>query len=308
MYLSRIDKERILKSFPYFELCYEKIIHNKVFKDICIAIPKGKKCFAWFTLYKGKPICFFLHKDSKRNQIIDIEHYLCSFDEKLCLGTIVYGTFFEYKKQKIFSVEDIYYYKNKSIGGLFFHKKLEYLDQCFSLINQISYNYNFILFGLPLMEKNYKELMKEVNQVNYDIYSIQYRTLYKNEPYLNYILREERETKNVVFKVKAENQNDIYSLYCYDKGEKLYDTACVSNYKTSVFMNSLFRNIKENVNLDALEESDDENEFENIGEDKFVLNKVFYMDCKYNPKFKKWEPIKISKEKKMVSFRELKNI
>ena len=35
-------------------------------------------------------------------------------------------------------------------------------------------------------------------------------------------------------------------------------------------MNSLFRNIKENRNLDLLEESDDEEEFENTSLDKFV--------------------------------------
>ena len=35
-------------------------------------------------------------------------------------------------------------------------------------------------------------------------------------------------------------------------------------------MNSLFRTIKENDNLDLLEESDDDEEFENIQIDKFV--------------------------------------
>ena len=35
-------------------------------------------------------------------------------------------------------------------------------------------------------------------------------------------------------------------------------------------MNNIFRNIKENTNLDALEESDDEEEFENISLDKYV--------------------------------------
>ena len=38
-------------------------------------------------------------------------------------------------------------------------------------------------------------------------------------------------------------------------------------------MNSIFRNIKENRNLDLLEESDDEDEFENINLDKYLLNK-----------------------------------
>ena len=40
-------------------------------------------------------------------------------------------------------------------------------------------------------------------------------------------------------------------------------------------MNKLFRTIKENDNLDYLEESDDEEEFENISSDKYVdTNKV----------------------------------
>jgi hypothetical protein len=59
-------------------------------------------------------------------------------------------------------------------------------------------------------------------------------------------------------------------------------------------MNSLFRNIKENRCLDALEESDDEEEFENISHDKFIIDKsrVIKMECEYVPQFKKWLPIK----------------
>jgi hypothetical protein len=60
-------------------------------------------------------------------------------------------------------------------------------------------------------------------------------------------------------------------------------------------MNKLFRNIKENDNLDALEESDDEEEFEDEKEDKFVhLDKEYKMICEYNYKFKKWVPIMIA--------------
>ena len=46
-------------------------------------------------------------------------------------------------------------------------------------------------------------------------------------------------------------------------------------------MNSLFRIIKENKYLDALEESDDEDEFENINEDKYV-----FLNIKYNKNIK----------------------
>ena len=74
--------------------------------------------------------------------------------------------------------------------------------------------------------------------------------------------------------------------------EKL--TAYIPDYKTSVLMNQLFRKIKENVNLDALEESDSEEEFENDKIDKFVqLNVQKNMLCELHPKFKKWIPIKV---------------
>jgi hypothetical protein len=60
-------------------------------------------------------------------------------------------------------------------------------------------------------------------------------------------------------------------------------------------MNKLFRIIKENANLDALEESDDEEEFEDERVDKFVfLDKSYKMHCIYNFKFKKWVPIKVA--------------
>jgi hypothetical protein len=59
-------------------------------------------------------------------------------------------------------------------------------------------------------------------------------------------------------------------------------------------MNSLFRKIKENKNLDYIEESDDEEDFENTNIDKYVdLSKKIFMECIFNHKFKKWIPIKV---------------
>ena len=99
----------------------------------------------------------------------------------------------------------------------------------------------------------------------------------------------------MVFIVKPNIQNDIYNLYTLSHDnitEIFYDTAYIPNYNTSVMMNKLFRNIKENDNLDRLEESDDEDEFENENIDKFVyLEKTYPMKCKYNYKFKKWYPV-----------------
>ena len=59
-------------------------------------------------------------------------------------------------------------------------------------------------------------------------------------------------------------------------------------------MNRLFRNIKENENLDSLQESDDEEEFENDRLDKFVdLTKEIKMVCFLNMKFKRWVPTRV---------------
>jgi hypothetical protein len=104
--------------------------------------------------------------------------------------------------------------------------------------------------------------------------------------------------KYKVFIVSADIQNDIYNLVDPDHDDSSNYTiankliASIPDYKTSVFMNALFRNIKENRSLDALEESDDEDEFENTNIDKFVdLTKKIKMKCSFNYKFKKWTPV-----------------
>ena len=110
-------------------------------------------------------------------------------------------------------------------------------------------------------------------------------------------------TNTRLFYIKPDLQNDIY--YLYDTKTFTLSSLATSSiisknlahipdYKTSVLMNKLFRNIKENRNLDALEESDDEEEFENIQIDKFVdLNKVLKMRCNFNYKFQAWVPVQV---------------
>ena len=45
--------------------------------------------------------------------------------------------------------------------------------------------------------------------------------------------------------------------------------------------------------MDLLEESDDEEEFEDISPSKFIDVNVKLMKCKYNSKFKIWEPMNV---------------
>ena len=87
--------------------------------------------------------------------------------------------------------------------------------------------------------------------------------------------------------------------------KEFYAYAGIQSYDKSVMMNKLFRNIKENYNLDSLEESDDEEEFENIAIDKYVyLNKSYRMVCSYMRRINKWIPIKMADRKHRVATRE----
>lgn len=98
--------------------------------------------------------------------------------------------------------------------------------------------------------------------------------------------------QRAVFLVTADLQSDIYHLV---DPTSVYttDVAYIPNYQTSVFMNSLFRNIKENRNLDAIEESDDEEDFYDMRMDKYVdLTKEIRMECVYHSKFRRWIPYK----------------
>jgi hypothetical protein len=99
-----------------------------------------------------------------------------------------------------------------------------------------------------------------------------------------------------VFQVSADIQFDIYHLYAFGKNSAsvYYNIAYIPNLKTSIFMNGIFRNIRENQNLDLIEESDDEEDFENIREDKYVdLNKTVLIECMFHQKFKKWVPVRV---------------
>ena len=119
-----------------------------------------------------------------------------------------------------------------------------------------------------------------------------------------------KQLSNAVFKITPDIQSDIYNLFVYKDGkEEFYDFAFISDYETSVLMNKLFRNIKENNNLDALEESDDEDDFENNKIDKYVyLDRSAIMNCKFNYKFKKWMPISLAAQKeRIVSYNLLSN-
>tara|TARA_B100000963_G_scaffold278699_1_gene247125 strand:+ start:20695 stop:21639 length:945 start_codon:yes stop_codon:yes gene_type:complete len=301
MRLSYNELSQILNDFPSFELSYEKKLHKKVQSDVYLTIPKGKKYFAWFKLYKNNPICFFLEINRKNKSIESVENYQFPFRNELCAGkgTVLYGTVFFVNKKRCFNIENIYYLKGNNMkyaNNATIIKEMYNLMQ--NYVKQTYFNNNSILMGLPMIDTNYYNLLNKINNLYYDIFCIQYRLLYKNKPYMNELIKINKQVYKY-FLIKPTIINDIYDLYVLnDNKYEKFSNAYIPDYKCSVMMNSLFRNIKENNNLDALEESDDEEEFENISLDKFVdLDRKYIMKCLYLPKFKSWKPIEVVNEK-----------
>ena len=318
------EQETILSNFPNIKLSYENITHNKVCNaDIFLAIPEGIKCFAWFTYHNDNVSCFILEL-TENKKINIVKRYNACFNDTLAYGTIFYGTCFYHLNNKFFNIEDIFYYKGTNVSNNTWGNKLILFQKIMhDDIKQVSYNNSFIVFGLPLLSNTLVDLLKYVNNIKYKINSIQFRLYNKKnislfKP-LNSIIKDLSYKKqndcvkfktDVVFNIKPDVKNDIYHLYCENNGEQeYYNIALIPDYKTSVMMNSIFRNIKENKNLDALEESDSDEEFENENEDRFVdLDKSYKMYCTYNNKFKKWVPKEIvNDETILININKLKH-
>ena len=307
MKLSFSEKKYILKTFPRIELSYEKKIYKKFQSaDIYLTIPKGKKFFLWFRFYKGKPCCIFLELSNTKKSISNIYIFNVSFKSILCsgkYGTICFGTIFYYKNSRFFNTENIFYYKNKSIENKNQNFKLNKLLQLFkNNIKQIGFTNNDIILGMPIIETNKEKIISIAETLPYQLYSIQHRNLVKNTPFFNEQIKQRYE---MTFTVKPDVKTEIY--YCYyneNNNLKQHNVLYINDYKTSIFMNRLFRRIIENENIDNIEESEDEDDFENISDDKFVyLDKQYTIECVYCEKYKLWKPLKLADQNKEICTR-----
>ena len=237
-HLSYKQKASVLKDFPTIKLSYETIAHKKVNEyDFVYAIPQGKKCFAWFTVYEDQPVCFVMdisfhtaemnkqknmNNNSNNNNnnsfykkrsvssygdydISNISIYPCCFDKKIAYvtGTIFYGTqFYRYpdKEQTYFTIQDVFYYKSKDITNISIKEKLILTRDVFSKqeeLKQIAYTKHFIVFGMPVATSSWKEMEELVTNK-----SITYRvSFFQFRRYNSY-------TKDPVLAIRS---NDIHT-------------------------------------------------------------------------------------------------
>jgi len=314
MKLTREDKNNLLKRLPKLKLSYENT-HKKVFSDLYTIIPKGKKHLVWFTYFEDKKVCIFLEINSgMQRNIRDVFIVPQIFEKAIVIGTIFYGTLFSIDTRRYFSIENIHYYKGKTVEHMTECNKLTLINNILNTeIKSSIVTTNGIALGLPIITSDLQEAMIICKNLPYVTYCIQNRNknavthTYNSTLYKDFDIGE----KTVVFAVKPDIQNDVYYLYYSNRYGELesYDMAAIPDFKTSKMMNSIFRNIKENDNLDALEESDDEDEFENINEDKFVkLDKCVHMECIFNKRLNKYIPIKVNDKCRIVNKTDMSRI
>lgn len=317
---------------PKLELSYETVFHKKVsaLYDVCVSIPIGKRQFAWFTYDEGDDVCYLmdLARDGKIGQISQLN---TACNQPLSLGTILYGTLCEIDGLKFFVADDIYYYKGIYIKQRSFGEKMGFLRDVITnhLVPQFS-DISSVVFKMACMETlSEKDDIESqvfyetsINKSAYVSHHLQFRSTTQIMPYLNHTFKARAFTSatavtepkiyiprndldfgssayksEAVFRVMADIQSDIYLLYAYnDTAETKFDfvdIAYIVSYKDRVFMNSLFRNIRENLNIDYGEESEDEDMFQNTDVDKYVdLKREYRMVCAFHQKFKKWVPLR----------------
>jgi len=315
-----------------YETISHKKVSSKY--DLCFAIPTGKKCFAWFTFHQDKDVCYLLDLNREKKiirgtQITTTFDYSLSLGT-IVYGTYIHE---ETTNKRWFAIEDIYYYKGIPIKKTNFNDKLDFFGELMINVEQNFNCKEEVVMVLPIIwQTELKDSMSEypatipesVNStIYYPVHHIQYRSSTDVVPYLNVNISRkinltstdskkkthQFETTHfamdymkpqykypTVFQVAADIQFDIYHLFVYGKNNTpvYFDVAYIPNYKTSVFMNGLFRNIRENKNIDYIEESDDEEDFQNMKEDKYVdVEKILLIECVFHFKFKRWIPIKV---------------
>jgi hypothetical protein len=334
-------EQTILKQrFPQIELSYETDAHNKVLNskyDICVSIPTGKKYYAWFSYEpcKATNACYIIDKQGLQFTQVNVNAH-----HNLHLGTVVYGTVCELSA-KFFIIEDIHFYCGLSMKQMTFANKMSYAADLFNSIKS-----GEITFVLPYITtiQNSANIFDDpifydsmIDKTAYLTHHVQFRSSTHIMPYLNHnykkntskiqivqspIIMAEMPRQDIdymaasrksetVFLVSADIDDDIYHLYCYDnKSDTKYtylDIAYIGTRKESSYMNSLFRNIRENSNIDLGEESEDEDMFQNVNLDKYVdLSKRIKMQCVFHNRWRKWVPICVAPNNaKVVNISEL---
>jgi len=212
------DYRHELRRFPAIALPSEIKVKDPKEGGVYIALPHGKRVFAWFTYCKSKNICFVIDGHA-------IYPVHAAFPSRFALGTILSGIMF----QRVFTA-DMLLLEPGPPSSL--EKVMQELECPVYLPTQMKFQ-RAVTSLHPFFDAPYKiQCLKCIHGTNVRVYEEIY----------------------AAFEVVPMPNSDVYEL----RGALGHSLALVDSYSRSVSLNLLFRNISENHDLDTSEESDDE--------------------------------------------------
>ena len=267
---------------------YDRALQNETNGDCYMIVPKGIRMYLWFTHLDGVPVCLALVLN--RDRSISRGHLVnCIYDKCLSLGTIASGIMLQKQNRLVFCIQYVELWLNRNTQRGFEEQiavQKALLDKTVSMSSIPA-----LMLSIPDMVIN-KELIKNsIDSAKFQVHGVRVINREANRIIGTYQCVQTSE-KKVRLLVKPEIAEDTYTLY----SDQYEGTAIIPSYSKSVEMNKQFRNIKENQNLDALEESDDEEEFEDVSEDRFLKHKNgLCMSLEWNERHNGWVPLEVSK-------------
>lgn len=280
----------ILKKNFVYSTKLDKLINNNKYLLSCIT--QGNRYYLYLTTFNNENYTLLIDKKITENHkfpkiiIIDL-----NFSENLFENTLFEGELIKKKNNEwIFLIDDIKVYKNNLVN-LNFSKKINLL---YEIINNLKYD-SFIntfkvnikkFFNIKDLETIFDNYIPNCDfRINGLIFYPEESN--KNLPVIDFSfnrkniqnnITENIEKKNVqkinksnnlfIFEIRKSNLAGIFTLFCFkDKELKKYSIARIDTLECSEFVNNL------------LKDKDSE-----------------IVECIYNKNFKKWIPIKKSKE------------
>ena len=239
---------------------------------------------------------------------------------------------------KIFIAEDVYYHCGVNLSNLCFGDRIGFLREFVITVGASKSDIALPIMWYVNAGKEQSPIIPPDLAIGYTAHHIQYREIRRVAPYINVAIPKKGAIPTTipaqissakvaqkisatsvmnpipkfdfskpayrhpaVFNVMADPQLDLYHLYAYGSTQVYCGLACVQSLQTSVFMNKLFRRIRENDNLDLAEESEDEDDFENTDSNKYVnLDAIIPIECAFNHKHKKWTPVRLAKKEERI--------
>jgi hypothetical protein len=269
----------------------------------------------------GNPICAMIDID-RRGDPSKVRIQPAIFESNLAFGTILFGTMVNsiVGNHKYLVCDNVFQYKGLDMNSSSYTEKLDTIHKMMGgEISPVVYSHNFMSFVTPCMFSEFSvaaHTAQHSSLLAYNAYCVQSWRNEDSTPYgivhsqdlplftnmdthldalhTNARARMISTHKNTIplvvkktLSVRCESPHDTYSFY--DERTKTRKTLCVPTFQNSVMLNAIFRTYKENSNLDTMEESDSDDDFEDMSDDKYSrVGEERSISCMYNTDLSGW--------------------